>query len=261
VARGLVPSRAEAAALIAAGRVLVTGAVAEKPGRQVAPGEPVLVCGPPSRFVGRGGDKLDGALTAFGTTVQGRRALDAGASTGGFTDCMLQRGASEVWAVDVGFGQLATSVRSDARVRVVERYNIRNARLDELGGVAFDLVVADLSFISLRTVAAPLVSLVAPGGSVVALVKPQFEVGRAAASRGRGVVRDPALWALSMGDVARAFQVGGAGLVAATVSPLKGARGNREFFFELRPGLEVEPAQVDAMVARTVELACAEGGD
>ena len=190
VRRGLATSRSEAAAAVEAGLVTVAGAPTRKPSRLVAPDEPVLVAGPPRRFVSRGGEKLDAALHQFGLDVAGWRVLDAGSSTGGFTDCVLQRGAASVVAVDVGHHQLHERLRADERVTVHEGTNIRHA--DPAGlGAPFDLVVADLSFISLRTVAETLVGMARPGGSLVWLVKPQFEVGRAEASKGRGVVRDP----------------------------------------------------------------------
>lgn len=190
VRRGLAGSRAEAAAAVDAGLVTVGGAPALKASRLVAADEPVLLAGPPRRFVSRGGDKLDAALDRFAVDVRGARALDAGASTGGFTDCLLQRGAEHVVAVDVGHHQLHERLRADARVTVREGLNVRHADGGDLGA-PFDVVVADLSFISLRTVAEVLVGLARPGADLVWLVKPQFEAGRQEAAKGRGVVRDP----------------------------------------------------------------------
>jgi 23S rRNA (cytidine1920-2'-O)/16S rRNA (cytidine1409-2'-O)-methyltransferase len=213
--------------------VLVSGAVADKAGRQVAAGEPVELPGPPPRFVGRGGEKLDAAMALFGVDPSGRRALDAGASTGGFTDCLLQRGASSVTAVDVGFGQFHERLRSDPRVTVVERTDIRTFPLPEQG--PFDIVVADLSFISLRVVAPDLVHrLAAPGADVVTLVKPQYEAGRAEAARGRGVIRDPAIWGRVVDEVRSALEAVGATMMGVMVSPLKGADGNVEFLAHWR---------------------------
>ena len=182
VRRGLASGRERARALIAEHRVLVSGALADKAARLVEAGEPISVQGPPARFVGRGGEKLDAAIDRFAIRVEGRRALDAGASTGGFTDCLLQRGAIEVVAVDVGRGQLHERLRADPRVVNRERTNLRSLEPSSVGG-PFPLVVADLSFISLRTVAAALVGQVEEGGDLVPLVKPQFEAGRAEASR------------------------------------------------------------------------------
>jgi len=218
---------------VQSGRVLVAGAVADRPARLVAPSEPVVVSGPPPRFVGRGGEKLDGALGHFAVAVAGRRALDAGASTGGFTDCLLQRGAALVVAVDVGHGQLHARLRGDRRVVSRERTNLRELTVDAVGGEPFELLVADLSFISLATVAAPLVSLAGLGADLVVLVKPQFEAGRKEASRGRGVIRDPATWRLALERAASAMQSQGATMMGAMVSPLTGADGNVEFFLHL----------------------------
>ena len=229
VRRGLAASRTQAAEAIAAGRVTVGGAPADKASRLVAAGEPVEVLGPPPRFVSRGGEKLDAALEHFGVDVRGLRALDAGASTGGFTDCLLQRGAAHVVAVDVGHGQLHPRLRSDPRVEVRERTNVRSLRPDDVGG-PFDVVVADLSFISLTTVLGGLVALARPGAPLVLLVKPQFEAGRAEVSRGRGVVRDPAVHAQVRARVDDAVRSTGAAIMGWMTSPLRGADGNVEFF-------------------------------
>ena len=233
--RGLADSRERAQADIAAGRVLVAGAVASKAAHQVAADQPIELLGPPPRFVGRGGEKLDAALARFAVDPAGRRCLDAGASTGGFTDCLLQRGATEVVAVDVGYGQLHERLRSDPRVRNLERTNIRDLAPDHVGGPV-DLLVADLSFISLTTVAPALVGLVRPAGDLVALVKPQFEAGRAEAARGKGVIRSPAVWRRVLGEVADAVRGRGATMMGAMVSPLTGADGNVEFLVHLANG-------------------------
>lgn len=252
--RGLAATRERASADIAAGRVLVGGAPADKPARLVAPGDAITVVGPPARFVGRGGEKLDAALARFRVDVAGRCALDAGASTGGFTDCLLQRGARGVVAVDVGHGQLHERLRSDPRVRLLERTNVRDLTPDRLGGRRFDPVVADLSFVSLRTVAAALVALCAPGGDLVVLVKPQFEAGRREASRGRGVVRDPDVWRRVLSEVRASFYGAGAAMMDAMVSPLTGADGNVEFLAHLRagPASLVADEVLDAVVAAAV---------
>ena len=233
--------------------MLVGGAPADKASRLVAPGEPVEVVGPPPRFVGRGGDKLEAALERFGVDVAGRAALDAGASTGGFTDCLLQRGAASVQAVDVGAGQLHQRVRADPRVTVHDRTNVRSLVL----GAPVDVVVADLSFISLRVVAPALLGANAsPGADVVVLVKPQFEAGRAAVSKGRGVVRDPDVWRQVLADVCSALAGHGAAMMGAMVSPLTGADGNVEFLVHLRahhPGPGA-PVDLDAVVADACAL-------
>lgn len=211
--------------------MFVSGAPADKVTRLVAPHEPLTVSAPPARFVGRGGWKLEAALTAFALDVAGREVLDAGASTGGFTDCLLQSGASRVVAVDVGRGQLHERLRADPRVVSMERTDIRDVE------GSFSLVVADLSFISLRTVAAKLVALTAPGGDLVVLVKPQFEAGRSEASRGRGVIRDPAVRAAALRTVIGAFESEGAANMGVVESPLKGADGNVEFLAHFRRGV------------------------
>jgi len=236
VRRGLATSRAEAQAAVDAGRVTVAGAPAWKAARLVAPDEPVVVLGPPRRFVSRGGDKLDAALDGFTLDVTGRRALDAGASTGGFTDCLLQRGATAVVAVDVGHGQLHPRIRADPRVTVRERLNVRALTPDDVGRPV-DLVVADLSFISLRTVIGALLGVSAPGADLVLLVKPQFEAGRAEASRGRGVIRDPLVHEQVKADLDDVLRRHGATIMGWMESPLRGADGNVEHLVHARaPG-------------------------
>jgi 23S rRNA (cytidine1920-2'-O)/16S rRNA (cytidine1409-2'-O)-methyltransferase len=236
VRRGLVATRAEAQAAVDAGRVTVAGAPAWKPARLVAPDEPVVVLGPPRRFVSRGGDKLDAALTHFGVDVAGRRALDAGASTGGFTDCLLQRGAAAVVAVDVGHGQLHPRIRSDERVTVRERLNVRGLTVADTAGPV-DVVVADLSFISLRTVLDALLAVSGPGADLVLLVKPQFEAGRAEVSRGRGVIRDESVHEQVTTAIDDVLRCRGATIMGWMRSPLQGADGNVEYFVHARaPG-------------------------
>ena len=240
--------------MIAGGGVMVGGSVAEKAARLVAPDEPIVVLGPPPRFVSRGGQKLDAALDRFAVAVEGRRCLDAGASTGGFTDCLLQRGAASVTAVDVGHGQLHPRLRDDPRVTVLDRTNVRHLEAE----VPFDLVVADLSFISLRTVAPVLVGPnLADGGDAVLLVKPQFEAGRAEASRGRGVIRDPAVWAAALRGVRSALAAAGASMMDVMVSPVRGADGNVEFLAHARR--DPSPAVGDERVEQVVAEAAAAG--
>jgi len=238
VRRGLATTRSEAQAAVAAGRVTVAGAPADKPARLVAPGEPVLLLGEGPRFVGRGGDKLDAALTHFGLEPAGLRVLDAGASTGGFTDCLLQRGAAEVVAVDVGHGQLHERLRADPRVRVYERMNVRHLRSEAIGGPV-DAAVADLSFISLRRVLGPLIDAVSPRGWLVLLVKPQFEAGRAEVSRGRGVIRDPVIHERVRQELDDSLRGHGSIIMGWMESPLRGADGNLEYLVAARrPAIE-----------------------
>jgi 23S rRNA (cytidine1920-2'-O)/16S rRNA (cytidine1409-2'-O)-methyltransferase len=255
-----VATREQAHAAIAKGLVLVGGSQADKPARLVAPAEAIVVAGPPRRFASRGGDKLDGALREFAIDAAGRRTLDAGASTGGFVDCLLQRGASRVYALDVGHGQLDARLREDPRVSVFERINVRTLtpRALDLADDPFEpveLVTADLSFISLAVVAHALAGVCQPGGDVVALVKPQFEAGRAEVSRGRGVIRDPEVWRRVLGDVSGALGAAGTGIMGAMPSPLRGSSGNVEFLLHARRG-QAPCADLDTLldaVVRRVE--------
>lgn len=261
VRRGLVATREQAQAAITEGRVTVGGAPAAKAARQVAPGEPLVLIGSRARFVSRGGEKLDAALDTFEVSVSGRRAVDAGASTGGFTDCLLQRGASQVVAIDVGHGQLDQRLRDDARVVVVERCNLRSLgpdgdgdeRRERLVGRPAEIVVADLSFISLRTVADALLALLAEGGDLIVLVKPQFEAGRSEVSRGRGIIRDPVIWQRTLSEVIAALDERGACIMGAMASPLRGTQGNVEFLVHARTGAcAIRSAEVDGIVAAAV---------
>jgi 23S rRNA (cytidine1920-2'-O)/16S rRNA (cytidine1409-2'-O)-methyltransferase len=252
VRRGLARSRQHAATLVADGRVRVHGTTANKPATMVDPAAPVVVDEEPAdRYVSRGAHKLAGALAAFipaGLAVSGRRCLDAGASTGGFTDVLLRAGASHVVAVDVGYGQLAWSLRTDPRVTVCERVNVRTLTPDQIGGPVH-LTVADLSFISLRLVLRALAGCTAPDGDLVLLVKPQFEVGRGRVGPG-GVVRDPALRAEAVLDVAAAARERDLGVAGVVASVLPGPSGNRELFVWLRRGAPpVDPERVRAAAA------------
>ncbi|CAA9356858.1 MAG: 23S rRNA (cytidine(1920)-2'-O)-methyltransferase @ 16S rRNA (cytidine(1409)-2'-O)-methyltransferase [uncultured Nocardioidaceae bacterium] len=239
VRRGLARSRGHAAELIDAGRVQVAGVVAHKPATSVGTDVALVVASDDQRteYVSRGGHKLAGALAAFvprGLQVAGRRALDAGASTGGFTDVLLRAEAREVVAVDVGYGQLAWALQQDDRVRVLDRTNVRDLTPELVGGPV-DLVVGDLSFISLLLVLEPLLGVVGPDGDLVLMVKPQFEVGRERVGKG-GVVRDPVARADAVVQVAEHAAGRGWGARAVTTSPLPGPSGNVEFFLWLRQG-------------------------
>jgi 23S rRNA (cytidine1920-2'-O)/16S rRNA (cytidine1409-2'-O)-methyltransferase len=242
VRRGLARSRDHAAELIADGRVSVGGARATKPATAVTTDVALVVRADPhipggEEYVSRGGHKLAGALAAFepqGLVVGGRRCLDAGASTGGFTDVLLRHGARQVVAVDVGYGQLAWRIRQDDRVVVHDRTNVRDLDLATIGEPV-DLVVGDLSFISLTLVLDPLMTVTAGDGDLVLMVKPQFEVGRERVGKG-GVVRDLALRAEAVHAVADAAAARGWGARGVTVSPLPGPSGNVEFFLWLRRG-------------------------
>jgi len=235
--------------LIAAGRVRVGGAVATKPATGVEAGTPILVrelAGP--AYASRGGHKLAGALDAFGFDPSGRRALDAGASTGGFTDVLLQRGVAHVVAVDVGYGQLAWSLQSDERVTVLDRTNVRALEPEQVGEPV-DLVVADLSFIPLGLVLPALVRCAAPHADLLPMVKPQFEVGRERLPSG-GVVRDPGLRAETVRHVAEQAHGLGLGVRGVTASPLPGPSGNVEYFLWLTADA---PPLDEAMLTTAVE--------
>lgn len=249
VRRGLAASRTEAERLVAEGLVEVAGNPTPKPASRVGPDVPIRIARPLHPYVSRGGLKLAAALDAFGIDVSGHRAIDVGASTGGFTDCLLQRGAGEVTAVDVGYGQLAERLRSDRRVRIFDRTNIREVDPGGLGA-PFDLVVADVSFISLVTVAEALAALGGADTDWVLLVKPQFEVGREEVGRG-GIVRDPMLHAAAIRSVTAGLAEAGLGVRACVRSPITGAkRGNVEYLVHARPGAPtIDDAGIDAAVA------------
>ena len=234
VRRGLARSREHAVTLIAEGRVAVAGAAATKPATGVEAGTPVVVRTDPDQasWVSRGAHKLLGALDAFGVAVDGRRALDAGASTGGFTEVLLSRGAAEVVAVDVGYGELAWSLRNDDRVKVHERTNVKTLTPEAIDGQV-DLVVADLSFISLRLVLPALVACARDDAELLPMVKPQFEIGRERLGAG-GVVRDPEHRVQAVLEVGRAAASLGWGTAGVVASPLPGPAGNVEFFLWLR---------------------------
>jgi 23S rRNA (cytidine1920-2'-O)/16S rRNA (cytidine1409-2'-O)-methyltransferase len=234
----------------------VSGAPATKPSRLVSADEPIVVAGPPPRFVGRGGEKLAAALERFAIDLTGQVVLDAGASTGGFTDCALQAGAERVVAVDVGRGQLHRRLLTDARVDSRERTNVRHLEPGDLGPPV-DVVVADLSFISLRTVMAALLGLVREGGDLVWLVKPQFEAGRREASKNRGVIADPEVWRRVLDEVTGALRDHGAAIMGLMTSPLRGADGNVEFLLHGRAASD-QPGTID--VQRLIDAAIREAG-
>lgn len=232
VERGLAESRAKAQALIMAGAVSSCGRRVDKVGTPVEADADVVVTSRGSRFVSRGGDKLDPALTAFagaGLDVTGCVAVDVGASTGGFTDCLLQRGSIKVYAVDVGYGQLAAQLRADARVVVRERTNARDLAAADFAE-PIDLVVVDASFIGLGKLLPAIARIVRPGGALVALVKPQFEAGKEAVSRGRGVIRDPGVREQAIADVRREVADAGFAIRGEVDSSVAGPKGNVERF-------------------------------
>jgi 23S rRNA (cytidine1920-2'-O)/16S rRNA (cytidine1409-2'-O)-methyltransferase len=230
VARGLARSRAQAQALILAGRVVVAGLDLPKAGAMVPEAVWVTLKESPP-FVSRGGEKLAGALEHFAVSPAGKVALDTGASTGGFTHCLLTRGARRVYAVDVGYGQLDASLRNDPRVTVLERVNIRHLPKEAIPEL-IDLATLDLSFISLTLVLPKILEFLAPGGEILAMVKPQFEVGKGQVGKG-GVVRDLELQQAAVARVAAAAAALGLEVSPAFPSPLKGPKGNQEYFLYL----------------------------
>ena len=252
VRRGVVSTRSEASVAIRAGKVTIGGRPALKAGTLVASDEPIGLAGPARRFVSRGGEKLDAALGAFGVRVRDMTALDAGASTGGFTDCLLSRGAKRVFAVDVGYGQLDWRLRADPRVVVLERTNVRELRPEDLPA-APDIVTADLSFISLSVVMPALVRSAKPGADFVVLVKPQFEAGRSEVNDG-GVVSDPEVWRRVLRSVVDAVRAQGLSPLGLIPSPLVGRAGNIEFLLHARadPGPR-SAAPIDGVIDDVVQ--------
>ncbi|MBW8782145.1 MAG: TlyA family RNA methyltransferase [Verrucomicrobia bacterium] len=235
VARGLVETRSQAKALIMSGRVLHGTARLDKPGKEF-PADIDLTIEQPPRFVSRGGEKLQGFIERFALDLRGAHLLDVGASTGGFTDCALQAGASDAVCVDVGRAQLHPRLRGDARVTNLEQINARHLKAGDLPRPAFDVIVMDLSFISLRSVLPAVWPFLTPGGCLVALVKPQFEAGKAEVDKGRGVIRDRAVQDAVLAGI-QAFALDAlpeAELIGTMDSPITGTDGNREFLLGLR---------------------------
>ncbi|WP_437957401.1 TlyA family RNA methyltransferase [Sorangium sp. So ce119] len=235
VARELVGSRTEAQALIMAGKVTSGPRRIDKPGTLLPEDAELHVAAGP-RFVSRGGDKLEHALAAFeahGLDVAGKTCVDVGASTGGFTDCLLQRGAARVFAVDVGYGQLASKLRADPRVVVRDRVNARELQREDFDA-PIDLVVVDASFISIARLIDAIARLLRPSGDLVALVKPQFEAGREAAARGRGVIRDESTRLAAIAEARQAIEAAGFSVVGEVDSAVRGPKGNVEHFVHAR---------------------------
>jgi len=258
VEAGLFPSREQARRAILAGEIQVDGRTVSVPGYRVPDGAQLVWAGRPPRFVSRGGEKLDHALEVFGIGVDGLTCLDVGASTGGFTDCLLQRGARRVYAVDVGYGQLAWKLRQDSRVVVLERTNIRHLEREAIPE-AVDLVTVDVSFISVTLFLDRLLTFLSPEGHLVILVKPQFEAGREAVGKG-GVVRSPQVHRQVIEKVWEAARTVGLAVHGLTPSPLLGPAGNREFFLWLRPAAGSACPPPDEALIRAAVQPPAEGG-
>lgn len=250
VRRGLASSRTEAQEAIAAGLVTVDGGPALKPATMVHSGQAVTLLEPPRRYVSRGGDKLEHGLEAFDVDPAGRICLDVGMSTGGFTDCLLQHGAAHVHGYDVGYGQVHERLRTDPRVSINERTNIRDVTPADVPDPAPDLVVCDVSFIALKLIVPVLYDLAAPGAEAIVLVKPQFEAAREEVGKG-GVVRDPGVWRRVLDEVSSAAAAVGWSRFDAVASPLIGPAGNVEFLAHLSEG--DLPQELDAVIDGAVQ--------
>ena len=244
---GAVKSRTRAKEYIESGYVSVNGKNASKPSLDITDIDVVSIEVPDGQFVGRGAKKLDGALDSFGIDPSGKACIDVGASTGGFTDCLLQQGASKVFAIDVGYGQLDWKIRSDPRVVVMERTNVRYVTPEDLGE-PLDLSVIDVSFISLRIVLPVVKTFLKQTGQVLCLIKPQFEAGKEAVAKGKGVVRDPAIHKEVLDDFVSLTREIGFTILGLTFSPVKGPEGNIEFLAHLtlddKPGIMPDTASV-----------------
>ena len=239
--------------MIRAGRVTVDGAPADKGSRMVAPVQSLQVAGDPPRYVSRGGLKLESALERFNLDIQGLKAIDVGSSTGGFTDCLLQHGASSVVALDVGRGQLHHRLLTDERVKAHERTNIRHADPEGIGA-PFDVLVADLSFISLTLIFGNLLNLVNEGSSLLLLVKPQFEAGKRQVDEGKGVIKDPKIWSEVLNEVEMSVRAHKAAIIEGMVSPITGAEGNVEFLIHVIKGSEAQVFENNELVQEAVSL-------
>lgn len=258
VRRHIAVSRSQASDLIKQQKITVAGTIATNAARLVAASEPIELIGPPPRFVGRGGEKLQAALDTFPIEVTGKHALDVGASTGGFTDCWLQAGATQVVALDVGHGQLHERLRADGRVEVRERTNIRHVTPADFSSAPFPLISVDVSFISLKTIAPALSELAASHADIVALIKPQFEAGRREVSKGKGVVSGKGVWSEVLMSILGAMEELGNATMGVMVSPLTGADGNVEFLGWFKRGAvpsELQPAMQTTQIQQVVEEA------
>jgi 23S rRNA (cytidine1920-2'-O)/16S rRNA (cytidine1409-2'-O)-methyltransferase len=250
VERGLVESRARAQALILAGQVLVSEQRVDKPGHAIDITAEIRIKGETLRYVSRGGLKLDAALREFKIDATGKNCIDVGASTGGFTDCLLQHGAARIWAIDVGHNQLAWKLRQDPRVVTLEGVNARNLSSDRFP-VRFDLATVDVSFISLDKIFPALRACLSEAADCIALIKPQFEVGKGEVGKG-GIVTDPAKHRRVLNEVSDSATANGYFPIDLIVSPLLGAEGNREFLIHLRLGDDT--TRRAAHVAKTIQL-------
>lgn len=232
--KGITESREKARALIIEGKVIVNGEKIEKPGSMVDENAEITICGETLPYVSRGGLKLEHALKEFSIDVRQKVAMDVGASTGGFTDCLLQHGAKRVYAIDVGYGQLAWKLRTDPRVIPIERTNIRYLSRDKIPE-DIDIVTVDVSFISLKLVIPKVIEFLKPGGEIIALIKPQFEVGRGEVDRG-GIVKDPEKRRKAVEEIKRFFETLNLNVIGTVESPIKGQKGNIEYLIYAKVG-------------------------
>jgi 23S rRNA (cytidine1920-2'-O)/16S rRNA (cytidine1409-2'-O)-methyltransferase len=250
--RGLAESREIAQLLIKSGKVLVSGSSALKPSRLVDASQPLQVIDPLPKYVSRAGRKLEAALETFKVEVKSSRCIDIGASTGGFTDCLLQNGAKSVLAVDVGRGQIHERLVANQRVKVLEQTDVRSL-VPEKVGAPFEILTADLAFISLRTVMENLFSLVEEGSIMLLLVKPQFEAGKKEVDRGRGVIRDPEIWEEAIKNVQDSINAHDAAIIECMPSPVKGSEGNVEFFLHVMPEVKQRELEISKVISLAVE--------
>ena len=248
--RGLVESREIAQSLIASGKVLVAGAPALKSSRLVEASQPLKIIDSLPKYVSRAGGKLEAALEEFEVDVTSKSCIDVGASTGGFTDCLLQHGADSVLAIDVGKGQIHEKIIADPRATVLEQTDVRSLEAEKIGA-PFQILTADLAFISLRTVMSELFSLVSKGSDMLLLVKPQFEAGKKEVDKGRGVISNPQIWEEVLWRVKDSINSYDAAIIECMPSPIKGSEGNVEFFLHVKP----ETTQVEVGVSEAISLA------
>lgn len=254
VARGLAVSRAIAQRIITERSVTVAGAIAENASRLVRNDEPIELLGPPPRFVSRAGEKLDRALEEFRIDITGKRCLDVGASTGGFTDCLLQRGAARVYAIDVGRHQLHETLRNNSHVVSQEQTNIRDVQLSDLDGAPVDFACIDVSFTSSALVLPSVRSLVCDDADAIFLIKPQFEAGRQEAAKGRGVVRDVAIWTRVVSECISYVQDAQFGVQGLTVSSILGGAGNAEFLLWMQAGVASQALDINLVIEHAKDM-------
>ena len=252
VRRGLSDSREIAQLLIKSGKVLVSGSSALKPSSMIDASQPLTIIDPLPKYVSRAGGKLEAALETFKVEVKSSRCIDVGASTGGFTDCLIQNGAKSVLAVDVGRGQIHERLVANQRVKVLEQTDVRSLTPEQVGA-PFEVLTADLAFISLRAVMINLFSLVEKNSSMLLLVKPQFEAGKKEVDRGRGVIRNPEIWEEVLKNVQDSINTYDGAIIECMPSPIKGSEGNVEFFLHVTPETQQGELEISKVVSLAIE--------